>query len=103
MSTINIKINTMSMDWCEERKIGTKIEGIIHINNKKSMNFYFHKNRLNLLPSEGNKIVPEITNEIKVVIKNLLVTYIAGTAHRDQFEIYTVENEYEPVDCSLEE
>jgi len=102
MSTIGVRINNMFVDWQGEEQSGVKIEGSVHIDNKKGMNFSFHKDRLNILPLTGSKVVPEVTKSTKTTIRNLLSAYTAAAGHEGQFEV-CIDDEREDSDCALEE
>jgi len=103
MSTIGVKVSNMCIDWQEEKQSGVKIEGSVHINNKKGLNFSFHRDRLSLLPLTGSKVVPELTKGTKTTIRNLLTAYTAAASHDGQFEVHTEDDECDTSGCALEE
>lgn len=103
MPTIDVRISNMLVDWQSNEQSGVKIEGSVHIDNKKGMNFSFHKDRLSILPLTGSKVVPEVTKGIKTTIRNLLAAYTAAAGHEGQFEVYIEDDECVKSDCALEE
>jgi hypothetical protein len=103
MSTIGVRINSMSVDWQGKEQSGVKIEGSVHIDNKKGMNFSFHKDRLNILPLVEDKVVPELTKSTRTTIRNLLSAYTAAANHEGQFEVDMDDDEYTNSECALEE
>ncbi len=103
MPTIGVKINSMCVDWQAEEQSDIKIEGSVHIDNKKGMNFSFHKDRLSILPLTGNKTIPEITRNTKTIIRNLLTVYTAAANNEGQFQVHTEDDECCGTDCDLEE
>ncbi len=103
MSTIGVRIDNMKVDWKNNDQSGVKIEGSVHIDNKKGMNFSFHKDRLSILPLTGSKIVPEVTKGTKTTIRNLLAAYTAAASHESQFEVHVEDDECDNLDCKLEE
>mgnify|MGYP000170947649 CR=1 FL=1 len=103
MSTIEVKINNMNVDWQGEGQSGVEIEGSVHIDNKKGMNFSFHKDRLSILPLKESKVVPEISKSIQNTIRSLLVAFTAAAGHKNRFEVYIEDDDCVNSNCALED
>jgi|AntAceMinimDraft_8_1070364.scaffolds.fasta_scaffold77099_1 hypothetical protein len=105
MSTIGVKISNICTDWQNGEQSIIQIKGSIKVDNKKEMKFLFYKDRLSISvsPSTISKVSPELTKNIKTVVRSLLTAYMAAAEHKGQFEVHIENDGCDKHSCALEE